>query len=160
MESPGRRKRFHTREVDIMSIALPTEVAPLRVLAAWSPAERREDLLDILEASSCEVTEVGDGFELLDVLTTTCPWYPQPESSFDLVVASSRLQGYSAIEVLEEMRRAVRRVPFLILVAEQIPHRLRILAGRLGVVAGDDPAIVSSCVEWLQTDRRLPARQG
>jgi two-component system response regulator (stage 0 sporulation protein F) len=106
---------------------------PVRVLLAEDDPEMRELLASTLRQDGLEVIEVRDGSALLDRLAEALAADGDLDG-YDVIVSDIRMPGYSALDILAGVRRALRHTPVILITAfgDRVTHER---AMRLGASA-------------------------
>ena len=106
---------------------------PVRVLLAEDDPEMRELLATALRQDGLEVVEARDGSALLDRLAEALAADGDLDG-YDLIVSDIRMPGYSALDILAGVRRALRHTPVILITAfgDRVTHER---AMRLGASA-------------------------
>jgi CheY-like chemotaxis protein len=130
----------------------PVGGAQLRVLVACRPDAQRTELVDALEGEGFHVTQVADGFALLERMTIAAPWFPLETDAYDLVVADEWLPGASGVEVLDEMRGAGSSAPVVVMTKHPAS------AGLIQQVKGLGAQVFDSAVEMVEFAVEVEAR--
>lgn len=86
-------------------------VAP-HVVVAEDNDDERCLLVGALERDGCRVTAISDGERLLELMSS-----PGASPGVDLVVSDVRMPIFSGLEVLDALRKAVKRPPWLLITA-------------------------------------------
>jgi two-component system response regulator (stage 0 sporulation protein F) len=101
---------------------------PARVLVAEDDDEIRTVICATLRDDGYDVTEAVDGSELVDWIAATVEGQAQP---FDVIVSDIQMPGFTALDVMAGLRRAVSRIP-IILTTAYGDASTRLTARRLG----------------------------
>lgn len=101
---------------------------PARVLVAEDDDEIRAVICATLRDDGYDVTEAVDGSELVDWIAATVEGQAQP---FDVIVSDIQMPGFTALDVMAGLRRAVSRIP-IILTTAYGDASTRLTARRLG----------------------------
>jgi CheY-like chemotaxis protein len=107
----------------------PARVCDRRVLLAEDDREMRSLLASTLRAEGYEVTECGNGDELVDRIVT-----PSPGVDFELIISDVRMPGHSGLELLDAGRQ-LQGFPPMILITAFGSDSLHAQARRLGALA-------------------------
>ncbi len=99
-----------------------------RVLVAEDDEEIRTVMCASLRDDGYDVTEAVDGSELVDWIAATVEGQAQP---FDVIVSDIQMPGFTALDVMAGLRRAVSRIP-IILTTAYGDANTRLTARRLG----------------------------
>ncbi len=98
------------------ALAGPPVHAPPRVLVAEDDMEMRRLLCDTLRQDGCEVIAVPDGGRLLVALAHAIA-DPGGQAAVDLILSDVRMPICSGMQILEQLRAAHRRKPFILMTA-------------------------------------------
>jgi two-component system response regulator (stage 0 sporulation protein F) len=101
---------------------------PARVLVAEDDDEIRTVICATLRDDGYDVTEAVDGSELVDWIAAMVEGQAQP---FDVIVSDIQMPGFTALDVMAGLRRAVSRIP-IILTTAYGDASTRLTARRLG----------------------------
>jgi CheY-like chemotaxis protein len=87
------------------------------VLLADDDDDLRSILASNFRRAGLEVTEVGNGTELLDLITSIEKGTLPAEQCPDVVVTDVYMPGHNGLEALAQMRRCAQPVPVVVLTA-------------------------------------------
>jgi CheY-like chemotaxis protein len=106
---------------------------PVRVLLAEDDPDMRELLASALRQDGLDVVEARDGAALLDRLAEALSADGDLDG-YDVIVSDIRMPGYSALDILAGVRRALRHTPVILITAfgDRVTHER---AMRLGAIA-------------------------
>jgi CheY-like chemotaxis protein len=101
-----------------------------KVFVADDDDELRGTIVEALRGDGYLVVEARDGAELLSMMGESLG---DPDSRPDVVVADVRMPKLSGLGVLEQLKRAQVRVPFIIITGFA-PQSVTVVAKRMGAV--------------------------
>jgi CheY-like chemotaxis protein len=101
-----------------------------RVLVAEDDDEIRTVICASLRDDGYDVTEAADGTELVDWIAAVVEGQV---STFDVIVSDIQMPGFTALDVMAGLRRAVSRIP-IILTTAYGDANTRLTARRLGAL--------------------------